>query len=128
MIVLDTHTWIWWIGDSPKLSKRARQSCDSAEILLVPAICCWELAMLVAHERIGFDRDVDLWIKQALAVPPTRLESLSPTIAVRSTRLPGRPPKDPADRMIVATALEYGVPLVSRDRALRSYPHIRTIW
>jgi PIN domain nuclease of toxin-antitoxin system len=128
VIILDTHSWIWWVGSPKKLSTRARKACASAEVLLVAAISCWEVAMLVAHGRIGFDRDVDLWIKHALVVPGIRLEPLTPTIAVRSTRLPGAAPKDPADRMIAATALEYGIPLVTRDRELKGYPHIRTIW
>ena len=128
MIVLDTHAWIWWVIGSDKLSKKAKKVCDSSEILLISAISVWEVAMLVAKERIGFDRDVELWIKQALALPGIRLEPLTPAIAVRSTRMPGRMRGDPADRMIAATAMEYGVSLVTCDRHLVDYPHLRTVW
>lgn len=128
MIVLDTHAWIWLATQSPKLSKRAARCCASADVLLVSAICLWEVAMLVAKERIGFDRDVELWLKQALALPRVQLEPLTPSIAVRSTRLPGGFHGDPADRIIAATALEHGVPVVTRDKRLTAYRHLRTVW
>ena len=128
MIVLDTHTWIWLAGGSDKLSKRARRRCERASILIVPAISTWEVAMLVRKGRIGFDRDVQLWIGQALTLPGIRLEPLTPAIAVRSTRLPGDPHGDPADRMIIATAMEHGAPIITRDKQIRDYPHVRTIW
>jgi len=95
MIVLDTHAWIWWAGKSSRLSKRARKACQSADEMAVSAISLWETAMLVAKERLGFDRDVELWIRQALALPSIRLEPLTPAIAVRSTRLPGTFHGDP---------------------------------
>jgi PIN domain nuclease of toxin-antitoxin system len=128
VIVLDTHVWIWWAGQSSRLSKRARKACESADEMLVSAITLWEVAMLVAKERLGFDREVELWIRQALALPAIRLEPLTPSIAVRSTRLPGAFHGDPADRIIVATALEHGATVVTRDAKLRGYQHLKTVW
>jgi PIN domain nuclease of toxin-antitoxin system len=128
VIALDAHAWIWWVAGSRKLSVNAKKACAASEVLLISAICVWEVAMLVARERIGFDRDVELWIKQALALPGVRLEPLTPAIAVRSTRLPGNMVGDPADRIITATAMEYGVSLVTRDRNLAEYPYLRTVW
>lgn len=128
MIVLDTHAWIWFAAHDPKLSRRAAKACRDAQALLVPAIAAWEVAMLVSKGRLGLDRDVDLWIRQALALPRVRLEPLTPAIAVRATRLPGALPADPADRLIVATALEHGIPLVTRDERLAAWPQLHTIW
>lgn len=128
MIVLDTHSWIWLAGGRDKLSQKARRRCERASILIVPAISMWEVAMLVYKGRIGFDRDVRLWIGQALTLPGIRLEPLTPAIAVRSTHLPGDPCNDPADRMIIATAMEYGAPIITRDKQIRNYLHVRTIW
>jgi PIN domain nuclease of toxin-antitoxin system len=128
VIVLDTHAWIWLATQSPKLSKPAARRCAKAGVLLVPAIATWEVAMLVAKERIGFDRDVEQWIGQALALPRVQLEPLTPSIAVRSTRLPGSFHGDPADRIIAATALEHGAPLVTRDKRMTAYRHLRTVW
>ena len=84
--------------------------------------------MLVSKGRIGFDRDIERWIQEALALPKVRLEPLTPGISVRSTRLPGSFHGDPADRIIAATALEHGAVLVTKDAALRRYRHVRTVW
>lgn len=84
--------------------------------------------MLVARGRLGFDRDVLLWVKQALALPGMALLPLTPEVAVRAAALDPAFPGDPADRMIAATALERGAPLLTKDRRLRSYKEIRTIW
>ena len=128
MIVLDTHAWVWWATNSSKLSKRASESISSEQLILVPAISVWEVAMLVSTDRLGFDRDVSIWVTQALSLSRVQLSPLSPSIAVRSTRLPGEIHLDPADRIVVATSIEYGAPLVTKDKKLRAYKHIRTIW
>ena len=128
VIVLDTHAWIWRTIQSNKLSQKARREIKKAVSLLVPAICTWEVAMFVEKGRLALDRDVQIWIKQALSLGNIRLEPLTPAIAVRSTRLPGELSGDPADRMIVATAMEFGAPLVTCDKRILKYPHIRTIW
>ena len=128
MIVLDTHAWIWFVTGSKKLSKSAAKACENSDVILVPAIGVWEVAMLVTKGRLGLDRDIEIWVQQALSFPGIRLEPLLPSISVRSTRLPGEFHGDPADRIITATALEHGVPLVTKDRRLLDYPHLRTIW
>lgn len=128
MMVLDTHAWIWHTTKSDKLSETARKACDRADVLLVSAISLWEVAMLVSKGRLGFDRDVERWIGEALSLSLIRLAPLTPDIAVRSTRLPGDMNGDPADRIIVATALEHGASVITRDNQLRAYPHLRTVW
>ena len=84
--------------------------------------------MLVAKRRIQLDRPVEQWVDIALALPGIQLVALEPAIAVRSTKLPGDFHADPADRMIVATALEYAVPIVTPDERIRSYPHVQSTW
>jgi PIN domain nuclease of toxin-antitoxin system len=64
---------------------------------------------------------VDEWVAAANAAPGVRLIDLSPAISVDSTRLPGEPPRDPADRMIIATARALGGTLVTRDEELLRY-------
>ena len=84
--------------------------------------------MLVARDRIELDRDVLLWMQQALAQPRIVLFPLSPEIAVLSTRLEGSFHGDPADRILAATCLQYRARLVTKDDRLRSYRPVRTLW
>lgn len=128
MIILDTHTWIWWVTESQQLSIKAKQAITKAESLGVSIISCWEVAMLVAKQRIGFNIDVQEWIEQALKRPKVQLLPLDPNLVVTSTRLPGNFHKDPADRMIVASCLKYGVPLISKDQRIKSWRHISVVW
>ena len=128
MIVLDTATWIWRASDPKRLTASARRAIDRAERALVSAISVWEVAMLVAKRRIQLDRPVEQWVDIALALPGIQLAPLEPAIAVRSTRLPGEFHPDPADRIIVATALENAVPIITPDDRIRSYPHVQSAW
>ena len=84
--------------------------------------------MLVAKGRLVFDRDVEVWMELALRLPGIQLVHLSPRIAVRSARLEEGFLGDPADNIIVATALEYGCPIVSKDQKIRRYRPVRVIW
>jgi PIN domain nuclease of toxin-antitoxin system len=79
---------------------------------------------LVELGRLQLVVPVDQWLAQAL-LPPVQLLSLSPEVAVGSTRLPGTFHRDPADQLIVATARLYDCPLVTLDRLIRAYPHVR---
>jgi len=131
VILLDTHAWIWWTSDPGKLSKRAMGLIEkeAAEgVLLVSAISCWELAVLVSNGRIGFSVDVTEWIRRSLGLPFVRLAELNPEVAVGSTRLPGYGHSDPADRIIIATALLLGCALVTKDRRIRDYSQVNTVW
>jgi PIN domain nuclease of toxin-antitoxin system len=128
VIVLDTAAWIWRASDPKRLTTRARRAIDQAERALVSAISVWEVAMLVARRRIQLDRPVEQWVGIALALPGIQLAPLEPAIAVRSTKLPGEFHSDPADRMIVATALEHAVPIVTPDERIRAYPHVQSTW
>jgi PIN domain nuclease of toxin-antitoxin system len=84
--------------------------------------------MLVAKRRIQLDRPVEQWVAVALALPGVQLAALEPAVAVRSTRLPGPFHPDPADRIIVATALERAATILTPDDRIRSYPHVQSSW
>jgi PIN domain nuclease of toxin-antitoxin system len=111
MIVLDTHTWLWWTNESMNLSGRADEAIKQADLIGIPVISCWEISMLVAKSRIELSMDVEVWIDLALQHPKVKLLPLTPAIAVLSTRLPGDFHGDPADRFIVATSLIQQAPL-----------------
>lgn len=128
MIILDTHAWIWWTTDSSNLSEKASKAIKNASSIGIPAICCWEIAMLAAKKRIGLSMDVQVWIDLALQKNRVQIVPLSPEIAVLSSRLPGEFHGDPADRLIVATSLALKAPLVSKDCKISSCGFVRTIW
>lgn len=126
MIILDTHVWIWWADGGSHLPPDylALIRAEEPNGLGVCAISCWEVAKLVERGRLQLARPVELWLAQALQ-PPAQLLPLSPEVAVGSTRLPGTFHRDPADQLIVATARLYDCPLVTLDRLIRAYPHVR---
>lgn len=128
MVVLDTHAFIWWCNAPDRLSKAARQASEDADVRLVAAISVWEVGMLVAKGRLGLDRDVATWVDEALSLPGVQLAPLSPHIALRASILPGELHGDPADRLIVATAIEHACVLVTKDDMILRYPHVRAVW
>ena len=128
VIVLDTHAWIWWSAESSRLSTRARNAIEQADALGVCAISCWETSMLVAKGRLRLDRDSLVFVRQALSLPRVVLLPLSPEVAVAAAGLAAQFPGDPADRMIAATALGVGAPVVSKDSRLRKLGELKTIW
>jgi PIN domain nuclease of toxin-antitoxin system len=132
LLVLDTHVWIWIMeGVKTGLSAATirlveRSAADSA--LAISAISVWEVAMLEKKGRITLSRSIDEWTRAALTAPGIRLVDLSPEIAIESTRLPGEPHGDPADRIIIATARVLGATLITRDEQIVSYAsggHVR---
>ncbi len=129
--LLDTHVWVWWNANPGKLSPRVRSLLSrpgrAGEILL-SAISPWEFCKLLEKGRIGISCHPEEWIARALDMPGLRLVPLSPVIACRSTTLPQHFNGDPADQIIVATAREENATILTRDQAIRNYPHVRSIW
>lgn len=132
MIVLDTHTLLWWAsGDKEQLSGAATQAIE-AELnggqIRVSSISAWELAMLVAKGRIALSMDIAEWLSVVKQIEAVSFVPVDNDIAVKSVELPGTFHKDPADRIIVATARKLAAPLVTADDKIRSYPHVRALW
>lgn len=131
MIVLDTHAWIWWLANPDEISRAAQEAIDQAmerEEVLISSMSCWEIALLVRKGRLELTMPVEDWIARSEALPFVQFVPLDNRIALRSNHLPGEIHDDPADRIIVATALTLGAPLVSKDTRIRDYPHLETIW
>ncbi len=131
MIVLDTHTWVWWVGSPELLSSKAGRTIDGAlddGSIYISAISCWEISLLVNKGRLELTTDVEDWIAGSEALPFFRFVPVDNRIAVRSNRLPGDLHSDPANRIIIATALSLGATLVTKDRKIRGYPHVETLW
>jgi PIN domain nuclease of toxin-antitoxin system len=128
VIILDTHAWIWWATDSSNLSLKAAKAIEKASQIGIPAICCWEIAMLEAKKRLSLSIDVGLWINLALQKNKVQIIPLTPEIAVLSSRLPEGFHGDPADRLIAATSLAFKAPLVTKDSKMLTYSFLKTIW
>jgi PIN domain nuclease of toxin-antitoxin system len=129
VIVLDTHAWLWWLTAPERLSPRAGDAIEQAPSIGVSTLSAWEVAMLVARGRISLDRDVSLWVGQALA--GARVESLAPgpEVAVAAGLLDARSfPGDPVDRLIYATARSVDATLITRDEAIRAFDATATLW
>ncbi len=132
MIVLDTHAWLWWGSDQDRIPARARRMIQNTtqadDPIYISSISTWEVAMLVEHRRLELTLDVAEWIAQAEAVPFFEFVPVDNRIALRAVGLPGFPHRDPADRLIVATALGLGATLVTGDQRLRRYRPVKTVW
>lgn len=129
MILLDTHVWIWWVHGETELPRECYDVLQEHEDdgLGVSAISCWEVAKLVQSGRLRLPVPVAEWMNLALTYPGIRLLDLSPRIAVESTQLPGDFHRDPADQILVATARIHNAPLVTADKLILRYPHVKLI-
>lgn len=131
MIVLDTHALVWWASGSAELSAKAKSAidreCREGQIV-VSAISAWEIAMLVEREKLVLSMDVVIWLDTVADIDAVCFFPVDVDISIKSVQLPGAFHKDPADRMIVATARKLAAPLVTRDEKIRAYKHVRTIW
>ena len=132
MIVIDTHILVWWVSGVETLSTAAKKAIkntlSNGGEVLVSSISAWEIAMLVEKGRLVLSMDVESWLDEVSQIDGVRLLPVDNEIGVKSTALPGEFHKDPADRMIVATARKLAVPLVTADEKILQYEHVKTIW
>lgn len=84
--------------------------------------------MLVNRSRLSLSISIDNFIQQLERIPAIRFVPVNNSIALESTRLPEPIHRDPADRMIIATARVLGCPVISSDSKLQDYPHVETVW
>jgi PIN domain nuclease of toxin-antitoxin system len=128
VIVLDTHALVWWTQQPELLGRDAAEAISQSDRILVPAICFWESSLLVRKGRLSLKRGqpVDEWASEVLAIPRVFPVPLTPMLALSADALRMHP--DPADRFIVATALEQRSPLVTKDELLRSLSWLKTVW
>ncbi len=133
LILLDTHVWVWLMLGDQRLSSANRRMLAkgvSDGRLRVSIISVWEVAMLEAEGGLIMAADCESWVREALTAPGIRLATLTPQIAISSTRLPGTFQGDPADRMLIATARAIDATLLTADQAILEYGdegHVQTL-
>lgn len=129
MILLDTHVLIWMVADSQRLSRIATAEIRTAQRaggVGISSITLWELASLVARGRIQAYGTVDASVR--LLIEGVAVKPITPEIAALSAEFPDDFPRDPADRLIAATARAEGLLLLTRDQHMRKSPLLRTAW
>jgi PIN domain nuclease of toxin-antitoxin system len=121
--LLDTHVWMWLVFDERKrASAKAWEEIDAASLtnsLAVSEISFWEVAVKAASGRLELNKDVVVWLREAATTPGVGVIKVERETLVRSALLEMN--KDPADRILAATAIRYGIRLATADEALLEY-------
>jgi PIN domain nuclease of toxin-antitoxin system len=129
-ILLDTHAWFWAVNEPERLSQKAMKAIAAAKPCdrCIASISIWEFAMMVTRAKVSINISLDQWFEYAVSNTGITVYPLSPKIAVESCSLPNDFHKDPADRLITATARVHGLTLVTKDTKILKYKHVNTAW
>jgi PIN domain nuclease of toxin-antitoxin system len=122
-LLLDTNAAIWLSRDELKAaaSEKLDEAARTGVATYLSPITAWEVGQLVSRNRLRLGVTPQRWFARILAMPNVHLAELSPEILIASSFLPGEPPRDPADRILLATARDLGATLITRDRWLLKY-------
>ena len=128
MLLLDTCALVWLAMGSPRLSVEARRRLEAASTPpRVSAITAFELGLLHRRGRLVLPSDPEQWYARALSHHGLEELPVTGRIAARSALLPAIH-DDPADRMIVATAIQHGLTVLTPDAKLSAYEGCATVW
>ncbi len=123
--LLDTHILVWWLSDQGRLSRaqvRALSEIDSGSATgAISGMTLWEVAVLVERGRLQIGGSVDVWLEEIQSHPRLTVLPITAAIAIESERLGPNFPKDPADRIIAATARCHGLRLLTADDKIRRW-------
>ena len=123
MILLDTCALIWIMNKDPVLpaALSAMEHAARAGELYLSPVTAWEIGTLVTRGRLVLEVSAEVYVSRAFSRPGVQIAALTPEIAVRSSHLPGALHGDPADRMLIATAIVMGLKFMTRDRRILDY-------
>lgn len=131
MIFLDTHALVWWVADPKRIPREATRVITKAlrndGTIGVSSFSIWEIAWLGARRRLKLTMEVDDWLEKVEALGFLSFYPVDNRIARRSVALP-LATRDPADRIIVATAIEHGATLVTADEQMHAFDRVKTVW
>lgn len=131
MILLDTHVLAWLVAEPERLSRLAASAIRRARAgdgLAIASITVWELAFLFARGILRSHSTVETAVQNLLTRSGVVVKPVTAEIAAIAAQFPDDYPKDPADRLIGATAMAEGLALVTRDTRIRSSARLKTIW
>ena len=124
-VLLDSHAVHWWAAEPERMSARATKAISEADELAIAAISWFELAWLAEHGRLTLLIPLRSWLDQLAR--ELRTAPITPAIAAAAVALPPSFPRDPADRLIFATALEHGWRLITKDDRLLAHDQEHTV-
>ena len=126
-LLLDTHTFLWWVTDDASLSKTARHLiADTANEVFVSAVNAWEIAIKFGLGRLQLPEPPERYVPDRIARNGFQPLPISVAHALRVGGLPQHH-RDPFDRLLVAQALEEDMPLLTADAMIRQYA-ARVLW
>lgn len=126
-VLLDTHAFLWWIGDDPRLSERAREVLsDGDNDLVFSAASGWEIAIKARLGRLHVPGDLNTYLVRQLTENYTSVLPVHLSHALRVHALPEHH-RDPFDRLLVAQAIVEEIPLLSADPRIARYP-VEVVW
>ena len=124
-MLLDTHVWLWAVeDDAGRLGRQARRLLLKAEAraaLRISVVSIFEVIALHAGGRLRLARTPEQWMREALDSPALRLAELTSSIAIDAGSIPRAALPDPMDRLLVATARQLDVALMTADRGILGY-------
>ena len=123
-LLLDTCAVIW-LAEDDHLSEKSlavmREAVAGGAATFVSPITAWVIGLLVSRKRLHLTTTPERWFAGVLAQPTIKLAAMPPELLIASSFLPGKPPRDPADRIVAATARDLGATLITRDKVLLDY-------
>ncbi len=129
MIVLDTHALLWWALDPQCLSPEAERRTSQMEQAggFASSISIWELGIKVKRKKLDLPVSIDEFARRVQRGNVVEFLPVDTDIWLRSLSLRWEHP-DPADRVIVATAMAKDLPLLTKDQTVRDFPDVQTVW
>ena len=126
-VLLDTHTFLWWIADDARLSDRAREViADGRNDVLLSAASGWEIAIKAGLGKLEVPEDIEEFIDEQLSKNAFRALPIRLSHALRVNSLPDHH-RDPFDRLLVAQSVLEGLPILSADPQVALYP-VEVVW
>ncbi len=126
-LLLDTHVWVWCQESPERLGTKTRAALAADSEVFVSPVSSLEVARLCWGGRLTVTGRLRTWIDDALAALWAQTAPLSHAVAVEAYELPGGFHRDPADRLLLATARLNDMALVTADERILGYPHVRSL-